>query len=714
MTTTIPPRLKQFIEAFTPLARRGLDEDRAIREGGPLLRELIARDDWLPDAFARPDPLRYRQFLLYRDPDGLFSIVSFVWGPGQSTPIHDHTVWGLIGMLRGTEISESFAIDPNGVPVPGNAATRLTPGTVEAVGPETGDIHRVSNAHDDRVSVSIHVYGADIGAVRRWVYPPEGGRKLFVSGYSNDGETRPFTLDATPHEVRQTLSAGLEIALLDLREEGPFAEAHPLFAASLPLSRLELEIFDRVPRRETPIVVYDADGSLAPVAIERLAALGYGNVRALAGGLDGWRAAGGEIFRDVNVPSKAFGELVESRVHTPSLPAPEVKALLDAGKDVVILDSRRFEEYSTMSIPTGISVPGAELVLRAASLAPDPATTVIVNCAGRTRSLIGAQSLVNAGLPNPVYALRNGTIGWTLAGFTLDRGQQRRFPEVDEAAKAEARAAARAVAYRAGVRWIDRTGLDLAGLDRGRTLYRLDVRTPEEYRAGHLPGFLSAPGGQLVQETDHWAPVRGARLVLFDTEGVRADMTASWLAQLGWDVAVLGPVPPADLTETGDRRPLRPPPPAVAALPPATLRARLEAGGVTLIDLAPSPAFRRGHIPGAQFLIRARAGLDLPGRLAGEIVLTSPDGDLARFAAAEIAAAGATVTVLDGGTAAWIAAGLPLESGAEPALSPFDDVYRRPYEGTDNPVEAMQAYLDWEFGLVEQLRRDGTHGFYVI
>ncbi|HWU12508.1 MAG TPA: rhodanese-like domain-containing protein, partial [Caulobacter sp.] len=254
-----------------------------------------------------------------------------------------------------------------------------------------------------------------------------------------------------PQDVRRDLIARREIALLDLREEDPFAKGHPLFASQLPLSRLEAEILDRVPRQGAKIVLYDDGEGLVAPAAERLAALGYTNVHALAGGLAGWRAAGYELFQDVNSYSKAFGELVEARRHTPSLPAQEVQARIDAQADQVILDARRFEEYAVMNIPGGISTPGAELVLRARELAPDPSTTIIVNCAGRTRSLIGAQSLVNAGLPNPVFALRNGTIGWTLAQQTLEHGQGRKFPEVRDQTLAEARSRARDVAYRAGV-----------------------------------------------------------------------------------------------------------------------------------------------------------------------------------------------------------------------------------------------------------------------
>ena len=525
-----------------------------------------------------------------------------------------------------------------------------------------------------------------------------------------------MTLPAvTPREVRQDWIARREIALLDLREEDPFARAHPLFASQLPLSRLELEILDRVPRKDVRIVLYDNGEGLVSPAGKRLAALGYTNVHALKDGLSGWSAAGYELFQDVNSYSKAFGELVEARRHTPSLPAPDVQALIDAKADHVILDARRFEEYATMSIPGGVSTPGAELVLRAREIAPDPATTIIVNCAGRTRSLIGAQSLVNAGLPNPVFALRNGTIGWTLAQQNLEHGQARRFPSVSDQTLYEARTKARDVAYRAGVRRIDAEGLADLAQDRKRTLYRFDVRTPEEYAAGHLPGFRSAPGGQLVQETDVFAPVRGARIVLADDLGPRADMSASWLAQLGWDVYVLDGGFDAEL-ETRPWRATAPPLPTVETLTPRDLAQALADDAVVVLDLAPSPLHRKGHVPGAWFAIRARLAEAFERIPEGKpIVLTSPDGALALLAAAEVEEiSDHPVRVLEGGTNAWIAAGRAVEPGLIRAASDPEDVYKRPYEGTDNATEAMQAYLDWEYGLVDQLARDGSHGFFVI
>jgi rhodanese-related sulfurtransferase len=517
-------------------------------------------------------------------------------------------------------------------------------------------------------------------------------------------------------DIRAALLAHEEVALVDVREEAPFAEGHPLFAANIPLSKLELEVLSRIPRRDTAITLYDNGEGLVQPALARLIELGYSDVKVLEGGLQGWRDAGGELFIDVNVPSKAFGELVEHHRHTPSLAAEDVKQLLDSKADVVVLDARRFDEYQTMSIPTGVSVPGAELVLRARELAPDPKTRIIVNCAGRTRSIIGTQSLVNAGLPNPVSALRNGTIGWLLAGQTLDHGQARRFPAVSDTTLEVAQADARKVADTAGVKRGTRRDLHTWQSELKRTTYLFDVRTPEEFEAGHLPGARSTPGGQLVQETDHYASVRGARIALVDDDGVRANMSASWLAQLGWEVFVVDDLTPRDFSETGAWNAPPPTPWQVEEISADTLRQWQQHGGVAVLDVTASANYVKQHIPGAWWTLRA----DLSNALrkipaADRYVLTCGSSKLARLAVPEVEAlTGKPVFLLRDGTASWIAAGFERESGDTHLASPRIDRYRRPYEGTDAPREAMQAYLDWEFGLVEQLGRDGTHGFHVI
>lgn len=185
-TLSRPDRLRTFVGQIAALMDADVAETQLIDAGGAHLRELVSHDDWLPDAWARADPVRYQQYLLHADSRQRFSIVSFVWGPGQSTPVHDHTVWGLIGVLRGAEVAQDYCLDKGGTVIANGVARRLETGAVDAVSPRVGDIHRVSNAYEDRVSISIHVYGANIGAVSRSVYPAEGGRKTFISGYSND------------------------------------------------------------------------------------------------------------------------------------------------------------------------------------------------------------------------------------------------------------------------------------------------------------------------------------------------------------------------------------------------------------------------------------------------------------------------------------------------------------------------------------------------
>lgn len=175
--------LARCVRGFEALLDRAAEEAEILDHGRRLVAELIAKDDWLPDSHARPDAVRYRQYLLHRDADARFSIVSFVWGPGQATPIHDHTVWGLVGVLRGAEISERFAETESGLHW--IATDRLEAGEVDAVSPSIGDIHRVANAHSDRVSISIHVYGADIGAVERHIFDAAGNARPFVSGYAD-------------------------------------------------------------------------------------------------------------------------------------------------------------------------------------------------------------------------------------------------------------------------------------------------------------------------------------------------------------------------------------------------------------------------------------------------------------------------------------------------------------------------------------------------
>jgi len=504
---------------------------------------------------------------------------------------------------------------------------------------------------------------------------------------------------------------GQELALLDVREERTFSESHLLFARSVPLSRLELRIARLVPRKATRIVLVDDGDGLAVRAAQVLGSAGYSDVGILEGGNAAWRAAGFELFSGVNVPSKAFGEFVEHESGTPSISAQELHQLMQSGTDMVVLDSRPYDEYSRVSIPTSVDVPGAELVLRVHDIAPKAETLVVVNCAGRTRSIIGAQSLINAGVPNRVVALRNGTMGWTLAGFTPDSGKNNRAPAVSDGGVAWAKSAAGRVATTLAIERIDAAALARLRADESRTLYLFDVRDPAEYAAGHVAGALSAPGGQLVQATDQYAGTLHARIVLVDDKEARAVMTASWLKQMGWrEVYVLV----AAGRERGyPANPVLGATPKQSAINAAALHDLLMKSEVTLIDLSLSARYREAHLRGAWFAIRSRLARAFDAiKPSGTIVLTSEDGVLAGLAVAEARAlTTAPVRWLAGGNAAWRAAGFPLTAEGPRLADEPVDAWLKPYERAAGVKEAMAEYLAWETDLLPRIARDGTARF---
>jgi rhodanese-related sulfurtransferase len=497
-----------------------------------------------------------------------------------------------------------------------------------------------------------------------------------------------------------------ELALVDVREELIYSQNHLLWARNVPLSRLELRFARLVPRKTARIVLCDENDGLAQRAAGVLSEAGYTDVAYLEGGIRAWEAAGYVLFSGMHVPSKAFGEFIEHAAGTPSIAAQELAALQRAGADIKILDSRPFGEYSRISIPGGINVPGAELVLRVRDLVPSPDTTIVVNCAGRTRSIIGAQSLIDAGVPNKVVALRNGTMGWHLAGLTCATGKADRFPELSEAGLEAAKAAAAQVAKRFAIERIERATLERFRTEQTRTTYVFDVRDPSEYVKGHLPGAISAPGGQLVQATDTYAGTLRARIVVSDDREVRAVMTASWLKRMGWkDVWVL--------PEAGDEMGM-PEPVLLGRIDPNKAIAPKDVGldRSTMIDLSTSAQYRRGHIPGAWFAIRSRLDRAFE-RVApkGEIVLTSEDGLLAGLAVPEAQALTShPARWLKGGNAAWRAAGLPLSTEQRMADEPVD-LWLKPYERPNDHEAAMTAYLSWEVDLLDRIKRDGTTDF---
>jgi rhodanese-related sulfurtransferase len=534
--------------------------------------------------------------------------------------------------------------------------------------------------------------------------PPSANRKNRGSAGFGGGPLVLTLNTVTPQNLKSLLHGTGEIALLDVREAGQFGESHLLFATPLPHSRLELGVPALIPRKSTPVVACD-DGILgvASRAAERLRALGYSDVSVLDGGTRAWAAAGYGLFAGVNVPSKAFGELVEHACHTPRVTVQELARMRTAGEDFIILDGRPLAEYQKMNIPGGICCPNAELPYRLSSIVKNPKTRIVVNCAGRTRSIIGAQTLINFGVPNPVVALENGTQGWVLAGLELERGASRKYPDkIDAADLPTLQASARRLMQRFAVKRASAAEVQAWLQDAGRTTYLCDVRTPEEFAAGAIPGSVHAPGGQLIQGTDQWVAVRNARIVLIDGgETVRAPVVASWLKQLGCDACVL---------EGGAKSRLRgsaPPGPALPELPriaPADLKKAVDADRCTAFDLGASMSFRKSHVPGSCWSIRPRLA-EAAARVKGTVVLVADDPDVARLAATELLDAGMKdVKLLDGGLAAWTRAGYATQSSPSvPADADCIDYLFFVHDRHAGNREAMKQYLTWETGLIAQL-----------
>ena len=675
------------IEAHYAVTREALDLIKPVLVALASQTELFA-----PESFGnfpgRPGTL----FHLAEDPDGRFALYGSAGAPGKAQPPHNHTTWACIAGVYGDEHNVFYdRIDDRKIEGEGRLAKTgeltVVKGNACAFLPD--DFHTIEVVNG-KESLHLHLYGKTLEDLPERVFfgaSTGGPFKRFMS------KPEIFSPRITPKELKALIAGGGEFAILDPREEGVYSKSHLFLAASCPLSHLESMIGKLVPRAGTRIVLTDEDEQLAQRAAAVLRSFGYRDIHVLAGGVAAWSAAGYELYAGVFVPSKAFGEYVEHRDGTPRISAGELKAKLDAGEDVLVVDSRPMSEYTVMNIPGALDCPGAELVYRVPELVRRPDTLVVVNCAGRTRSIIGAQSLINAKLPNKVVALKNGTMGWHLAGFALERGNKTEAPVPGPEALAMARALAADVEKRFHIRRLDRAALARLTSHADRTTYVFDVRSPAEFAQGHLHGAVSAPGGQLVQATDSYMATRNARVALVDSEGVRAVMTASWLLQMGW--------PEVYVVEHA---------PLVDEITPKELQSLRE---VQVLDFGTSLEYRDAHVPGAAFAIRSRLG-ERKEKLAktGTIVCTSRDGMFARFAAADLRGfATVPVKVLAGGTTAWRTAGLPVEVGETTMWEPNDDVYYKPYDGNSQVEQAMRDYLDWEVALMEKIKRDSDVPF---
>lgn len=513
-----------------------------------------------------------------------------------------------------------------------------------------------------------------------------------------------MTKSVDARSLKGWLSDGAEIALLDVREHGQYGLSHPFFAVPLSYSRFELRLGMLVPNRSTRIVVYDDGTGIAEKAAHRAADMGYDNVHVLEGGTPAWEAAGYTLYSGVNVPSKTFGELVEHDLDTPRIPAEELKAMQDRSDDFVLVDGRPYAEYNRFNIPGGICCPNGELALRIEEFAPNPETKIVVNCAGRTRSIIGAQTLIDLGVPNEVVALENGTQGWLLSGLDLEYGATRVYPDVSGDADLDARRErSRKVAEARGARYIDTGQLTSWRGEPDRTTYVFDVRTEEEYRADGAPGSVHAPGGQLVQATDQWVGVRNARIVVADSDGIRAGMVASWLRQLGHEAYVfeggVSGLASVDLAKNVAEPKLG----LLASISPSDAKAMVDERDAQLIDLRESMNYRDGHVAGAVWSIRPRVFDAVQGN--GPVLLIGDDAGVAALAAGDLRAAGIEVAgLLEGDIAGWKAAGFEIvETPDQPGDADCIDYLFLTPERNQGNLDDARAYLAWEVGLIDQL-----------
>ena len=489
-----------------------------------------------------------------------------------------------------------------------------------------------------------------------------------------------------------------EWAFLDLREAGEAAEGHPFASVNLPYGQLEAGISALVPRRGVPVVLFDGGDGVAERAARRLMAAGWDDLRIVAGGAPGWVAAGLPLFKGEHSFSKAFGEWVEHAFGVPEIGPDDLAARMAAGEGTALIDGRPEAEHRVFTLPGAVNCPNAEVGLRLTG-ALRAGQAVVVHCAGRTRSIIGAQTVRDFGLADRVMALRDGTQGWELSGRAREMGAARLAPAADAAALAAGAARARAVMARLGVPGVDAATLRRWLGDAGRTTYRFDPRSE-----GEVPrGFRRAPGTTLVQQTDRFIGVRGARVVLWDPHLVRAVFAALWLGRMGIEAHVLME-PPPDLPETVEEIAL----PEVPVIGAGALRAARDQG-VLLLDLRAAEAFRAGHVAGARRVLRARlarAGV----RRGAHVALISADLALARAVAVDLHDAAIPVIGVNlEGPGAWRAAGLPLERAAQDDPARDIDVVRFCAGRHRGNLEDARAYLAWETGLLDRLSAAGLN-----
>lgn len=533
----------------------------------------------------------------------------------------------------------------------------------------------------------------------------------------------------TVEELNTMRQADTPHALLDVREKGEFVQRHIFRAVPMPRGMLELLAPSRLPDTSVPVIVYDIDGHRAERAAETLEALGYQDVRLLDGGLEAWANAGYRTDYGTNVPGKDYGEKIVVQKKIPHLTPDEIVARQQAGEKIIVLDSRTQTEYERNHVPGAYTVPGGELPTRIHTILEQPENrdaTIVVNCAGRTRSILGADVLIRMGVHDRVYALENGTMAWSMAGHELERGPG---PSLDVATSETARETVEQFAARVadedGVRTVSQEEFARWQSD-GTLHYTLDVRLPEEYAGGHIAGSFNIPAGQIALEADEIVAVNQAPVVLVSYKDVRSRIGGSVARQIGYpNVFVLeGGIqgwvasgrdlttdePQFEVPGLEDARS------RMAAVSAQQLKEELASDDPPLVvDVRGSGDFALGHVEHAVWVTRG----DIERRIfayadAGErpIVTVCDSGVRSAMAAATLEDMGFTnVRYLDGGMPAWTAAGNEAVQGLEGAdvslREAKDDVGMLDRRGPlARNRQDMIDYLEWETRLGDQYEDD--------
>ena len=501
--------------------------------------------------------------------------------------------------------------------------------------------------------------------------------------------------------VKAHLAQHQEIALIDVREHGEYGERHPFHSVNIPFSRFEVDLPRFVPRADVLLVLFDeAEEGRALACAQAARSLGYSHVQVLTGGAQGWAAAGYTLFAGVNVPSKTFGEMVEHHFHTPSISAETLADWQRQGRSMTVLDGRTEQEYHQRAIPQAKSCPNGELALRAQAMIADPEAPVVIHCAGRTRSLVGAETLRHLAPSLNVYALENGTQGWELAGFNVAEGLTDHYPE-HIAATAEQETAAQQWAERLGVAALSIESVQTWLAQSTQTTYVFDVRTASEMQVRPFAGAIHAPGGQLLQATDLWVGVRFSRIILISDDGCRAPVVGAWLTMMGFTVGWYQGTYEA-WQSANPLASVHRPKAAAAALNRIAEDEHLSAQ-VQLLDARTSSEFQRGHYVGSRWINRSSltAAFD---HIASErpVAIVAASADLAELVAEPLRAAGFQVLGWLPLTQAHAHLSVTASADEPPHHERIDYLYFVHDRHMGN-LEAAKQYLAWELGLIDQL-----------